>query len=72
MRDLVELAINKIRPTLQKDGGDVMLVDVSDDGVVKVKLTGACRECQMSDATRTAIEKFLKNEIDTVSRVETE
>ncbi|MCK5405728.1 MAG: NifU family protein, partial [Desulfobulbaceae bacterium] len=43
MRERVQSALDKIRPTLQKDGGDVVLVDVTDDGVVKVQLTGACK-----------------------------
>ena len=42
MRDKVQAAIDKIRPALQKDGGDVILIDVTDDGIVKVQLTGAC------------------------------
>ena len=70
MRDKVEDALNRIRPTLQKDGGDVVLVDVSEDGVVKVQLTGACRGCQMADLTKQSIEKFLKGEVPEVSSIE--
>ncbi len=70
MRDRVEKALNHIRPALRKDGGDVVLVDVSGNGVVKVQLTGACRGCHMSEATRDGIERFLKNEIPEVTRVE--
>lgn len=71
MRDRVELALNQIRPTLQKDGGDVLLVDVGTDGVVKVRMTGACRGCNMSDVTlREGIEKFLKNEVPEITAVE--
>ncbi|MBU0482248.1 MAG: NifU family protein [Proteobacteria bacterium] len=70
MRDLVEDALNRIRPTLQKDGGDVVLVDVTSKGVVKVQLTGACRDCQMSDVTlKMGIEKFLKTEVPEVTEV---
>ena len=43
MREKVQAAIDKIRPALQKDGGDVILVDVTDEGIVKVQLTGACK-----------------------------
>jgi Fe-S cluster biogenesis protein NfuA len=68
---MVEEALNRIRPTLQKDGGDVVLVDVTREGVVKVQLTGACRECRMSDATTRGIEKFLKSEVPEVTAVET-
>ena len=71
MRDKVEEALNRIRPTLRKDGGDVVLVDVTDKGVVKVQLTGACRDCMMSDATTGGIEKFLKSEVPEVTAVET-
>lgn len=71
MRDRVELALNQIRPTLQKDGGDVLLVDVGKDGVVRVRMTGACRGCHMSDVTlREGIEKFLRNEVPEITAVE--
>lgn len=71
MRDKVEAALTRIRPTLQKDGGDVVLIDVTDDGVVKVQLTGACKACQMSKMTSAGIEKFLKGEVPDVKSVET-
>ncbi|MFO7606419.1 MAG: NifU family protein [Desulfurivibrionaceae bacterium] len=70
MRDKVEEALSRIRPTLQKDGGDVVLIDVTENGVVKVQLTGACRDCRMSDATTRSIENFLKSEVPEVSAVE--
>lgn len=71
MRDKVQSALNKMRPTLQNDGGDVVLVDVSNDGIVKVRLTGACDGCPMSQATlKNGIEKFLKSEVPEVKRVE--
>jgi len=71
MRDKVQSALDKMRPTLQNDGGDVVLVDVSDDGVIKVQLTGACNGCPMSQATlKNGIEKFLKSEVPGVKRVE--
>ena len=71
MRDKVQSALDKMRPTLQNDGGDVVLVDVSDDGVIKVQLTRACNGCPMSQATlKNGIEKFLKSEVPGVKRVE--
>ncbi|MFW8600242.1 NifU family protein [Desulfobacterota bacterium M19] len=71
MRDKVQSALNKMRPTLQKDGGDVVLIDVSSDGIVKVQLTGACDGCPMSQATlKNGIEKFLRSEVPEVKRVE--
>jgi len=71
MRDRVQSALDKMRPTLQKDGGDVVLVDVSADGVVKVQLTGACKGCPMSQVTlKEGIEKFLKSEVAEVVSVE--
>lgn len=70
MRDQILNAINQIRPNLQADGGDVELVDVSEDGVVKVRLTGACRGCPMSQMTlKMGIEKFLKKEVPEVKEV---
>ena len=67
----VEKALAKIRPALQADGGDVELVDVTSDGVVKVKLVGACAGCPMSTITLAlGIERTLKKEIPEVKRVE--
>lgn len=71
MKEKVQAVIEKIRPMLQKDGGDVELVDVDDKGVVKVRLTGACAGCAMSQITlKLGIEKVLLNEIPEVTKVE--
>ncbi|MBU2499662.1 MAG: NifU family protein [Proteobacteria bacterium] len=71
LKDKVESALNKVRPSLQADGGDVMLVDVGEDGVVKVKLTGACGGCPMSQMTlKMGIEKVLKQNVPEITRVE--
>jgi Fe-S cluster biogenesis protein NfuA len=71
LRQKVEEALNKVRPSLQADGGDVQLVDVGEDGVVKVKLTGACGGCPMSQMTlKMGIEKILKQNVPEVTRVE--
>ena len=60
MKEQVQTVLDKIRPSLQADGGDVELVDV-EEGIVKVKLTGACAGCPMSQMTlKMGIEKFLK------------
>ena len=65
-----EKAIEKVRPGLQADGGDVELVDVTDDGVVKVKLTGACHGCPMSQMTlKMGIEKIVKQQVPSVKEV---
>lgn len=70
MKEKVTDAINQIRPNLQADGGDVELVDVGADGIVKVRLTGACRGCPMSSMTlKMGIEKFLKKEVPGVTEV---
>ena len=70
MKSKIQNAINQIRPNLQADGGDVELVDVSEFGVVKVRLTGACRGCPMSQMTlKMGIEKFLKKEVPEVREV---
>jgi len=72
MRERVEKALAKLRLYLQRDGGDVELVDVDEDGVVKVKLTGACVGCPMSQMTlKMGIERELKKEIPEIKRVET-
>ena len=71
LREKIEDALNKVRPALQADGGDVQLIDVDDDGVVKVKLTGACGGCPMSQMTlKMGIEKALKQSVPEVNRVE--
>lgn len=71
IKDKVQQALNKVRPSLQADGGDVQLVDVDDQGVVKVKLTGACGGCPMSQMTlKMGIEKVLKQNVPEVTRVE--
>ncbi len=68
-QEQVEEVLNKIRPMLQRDGGDVELVDVN-DGSVKVKLTGACGGCPMSTMTlKMGIERILKQEIPEVKEV---
>ena len=69
MKDKVETALNKIRPALVADGGNVELVDVK-DGVVKVKLVGHCAGCPMSTMTlKNGIEQMLKKEIPEVKQV---
>jgi len=69
MYDKVKESLNQIRPALQADGGDVELVDVT-DGVVKVKLTGACGGCPMATMTlKKTIERILKEQIPEVKEV---
>jgi Fe-S cluster biogenesis protein NfuA len=69
MKKRVEEALAKIKPALQADGGDVTLVDVK-DGVVEVKLVGACAGCPMSRLTlKNGIERILKEEIPEVKEV---
>jgi Fe-S cluster biogenesis protein NfuA len=70
MKEQVQKALDKVRPGLQADGGDVELVDVSPEGVVSVKLTGACRGCPMSQMTlKMGIEKILKQQVPSVREV---
>lgn len=70
MKEEVQAALEKIRPALQADGGDVELVDVV-DGVVKVRLVGACRGCPMSQLTlANGVERVLKENVEGVVRVE--
>ncbi|MDD2252262.1 MAG: NifU family protein [Dehalococcoidales bacterium] len=70
MKEAVAAVLDKIRPSLQADGGNVELVDVTDDGVVKVSLKGACAGCPMSSMTlKNGIERLLKQEIPGVKEV---
>jgi len=69
MNEKVKAALDQIRPALQADGGDVELVDVT-DGIVKVKLTGACGGCPMATMTlKKTIERMLKQQIPEVKEV---
>ena len=69
MQEKVEEVLNKIRPQLMMDGGNVELVEVN-DGTVKVKLTGACSGCPMSTMTlKMGIERIIKQEIPEIKEV---
>ena len=62
LHDKVELALNNIRPFLQSDGGDIELVEITEDLIAKVKLVGACESCKMSASTMKAgVESTIKN-----------
>jgi Fe-S cluster biogenesis protein NfuA len=70
MRERVEKALNDVRPHLQADGGDVELIDV-ENGIVKVRLTGACAGCPMSQMTlKQGIESYIRKVIPEISSVE--
>lgn len=70
MKEKVIEALDLIRPNLQADGGDVELIDVSSDGIVKVKLTGACHGCPMAQMTlKAGIEKIIKTQVPEIKEV---
>ena len=70
MRERVEKALEDIRPYLQADGGDVELIDVSSNGIVKVRLTGACGSCPMSQMTlKNGVERAIKSKVIEVKKV---
>ncbi len=70
LEERVRTALEDVRPSLLADGGDVEFVGVSDDGIVSVRLTGACGSCPMSTMTlKLGIEKYLRKEIPEVSAV---
>ncbi|ODS42020.1 MAG: hypothetical protein MSIBF_01340 [Candidatus Altiarchaeales archaeon IMC4] len=70
MKAKVEKVLERIRPALQADGGDVELVEVTKDGIVKVRLRGACAGCPMSQMTlKMGIERMIKQEIPGVKEV---
>jgi Fe-S cluster biogenesis protein NfuA len=69
MKEKVEKVLDKVRPSLMADGGNVELVEV-EDGVVKVRLTGACGGCPMSQMTlKMGIERVIKQEIPEIQEV---
>ena len=70
MKEKVEEALKKVRPSLQRDGGDIELISVDENGIVKVRLKGACGSCPMSTMTlKMGVEKFLKEQIPDVKEV---
>ncbi|MHB1125768.1 MAG: NifU family protein [Bacillota bacterium] len=70
MKEKIQEALDQVRPTLQRDGGDVELVDVDTEGVVKVRLTGACGGCPMAAMTlKQGIERVLKELVPEVKEV---
>lgn len=70
-KEKVQTTLNTIRPALQADGGDVELVEISPDGIVKVKLTGMCGHCPMSQMTlKAGIERFLKEKHPEIKEVQ--
>ncbi len=69
-KEKIEQALNKVRPQLQMDGGDVELVEVTDDNTVKVRLKGACCGCPMSQMTlKNGIEQVLKEEVPEMKKL---
>ena len=70
MKEQVQEVLNLVRPHLQADGGDVELVDVTEDGIVSVRLTGACGSCPMSTMTlKMGIERTLRDKLPEVKEV---
>jgi Fe-S cluster biogenesis protein NfuA len=71
MEERIKEAIEELRPHLQADGGDVELVEVTDDGVVKVRLLGACEGCPMREMTLTqGITQFIKKKVPEIKEVQ--
>jgi len=69
-RTIIQGVIDRVRPMLQRDGGDVQLVDITDDNIVKVKLVGACGTCPMSTMTlKNGIESELKKSVPEIKAV---
>jgi len=69
-KENVEKVLEKIRPSIQSDGGDVVLIDITEDSIVKVRLTGACSGCPMASITlKQGVEKILMKEIPEIKKV---
>jgi Fe-S cluster biogenesis protein NfuA len=70
MKERVEEALKQVRPALQRDGGDIELVSIEENGIVKVRLKGACGSCPMSTMTlKMGVEKYLKEHVPEVKEV---
>jgi len=71
MEEEIKKALGSIKPYLQADNGDVELVEVTDDGIVKVRLLGECKNCPLSIMTlRAGIERSLMNQVPGIKRIE--
>ena len=71
MQEKIEAVLNKIRPALMRDGGNVELVEVTEEGVVRVRLQGACHGCPMAQVTvKNGIERLLMEQVPGVVEVE--
>lgn len=71
MKEEILKALTKVRPFLQADNGDIEFIEVSDDGIVKVRLLGACELCPLSVMTlRAGIERSIMNDVPGVKRIE--
>ncbi|GIK23386.1 MAG: NifU family protein [Ignavibacteriales bacterium] len=71
IRSEIQKALNNIRPFLQADNGDIELVDITEDGIVKVRLLGACETCPLSVMTlRAGVERAIMNEVPSIKRIE--
>ena len=70
LRERVEMVVKKLRPYLQADGGDIQLIDVTEDGIVKVQLLGMCGGCAFSQITlQNTIEASIKKEVPEIKSV---
>ncbi len=73
MREDVEQVIQQLRPMVQSDGGDLELVDVTEEGVVTLRLHGSCSGCSSSTTTlRNGIERYLRHKLPRITRVHAE
>ncbi|MCK6606270.1 MAG: NifU family protein [Ignavibacteriaceae bacterium] len=71
LKERILSALDKIRPYLKADGGDIELVNVTPEGIVEVRLTGACGSCPMSQMTlRAGVERALIRDVPGIRRVE--
>lgn len=71
IKEKVEAALETVRPSLAADGGNIELIDVSDDGIVKVKLTGACGHCPMAKMTlQFGVTEAIKSNVPEVKEVQ--
>ena len=71
MKDEIQAALDLVRPQMQADGGDAEIVEITEDGIVKLRLKGACGGCPMSQMTlKMGIERVLKEKVPAVKSVE--
>ncbi len=69
IKNKIDLAINQLRPFLNDDGGDIEVIEISNDNILRLRLLGACKDCSMSNTTKAGIENALKQAVPQLKNI---